>query len=47
MQIEFITTEERCWKEDEYIEGVVVKAFGKYYWLGEDGTCLEADAENY
>ena len=47
MQIEFITTEERCWEEGEYIEGVVVKAFDKYFWLGEDGTCLEADGENY
>jgi hypothetical protein len=47
MQIEFITTEERCWTEGEYVEGVVVRVFDKYFWLGEDGTCLEADAENY
>lgn len=47
MQIKFITTEERCWEEGEYIAGVVVKAFDKYFWLGEDGTCVEADAENY
>lgn len=47
MQIRFITTEERCWEEGEYIAGVVVQVFGLYFWLGEDGTCLEADALDY
>jgi hypothetical protein len=45
--IKLITTEERCWEEGNYIDGVVVQVFDKYFWLGEDGTCLEADADDY
>ena len=45
--VRFITKEERCWEEGEYVAGVVVEYLGNYFWLGEDGTCTEADEENY
>ena len=42
----FITTREQELTEGEYTEGVVVEAYGKYYWLREDGTCEQTDVSD-
>ena len=39
----FICTREQELVEGEYVEGVVVEAYGKYYWLLENGNCEETD----
>jgi len=39
----FICTREQELTEGEYVEGVVVEAYGKYYWLLENGECTETD----
>lgn len=40
----FICTREQELTEGEYTEGVVVEAYGKYYWLLENGECMLTDA---
>jgi hypothetical protein len=39
----FICTREQELTEGEYTEGVVVEAYGKYYWLLENGDCTVTD----
>ena len=39
----FICTREQELTEGEYTEGVVVEAYGKYFWLLENGDCVETD----
>lgn len=40
----FICTREQELTEGEYTQGVVVEAYGKYYWLLENGECMLTDA---
>ena len=41
----FICTREQELAEGEYTQGVVVEAYGKYYWLLENGACMETDVD--
>ena len=41
----FICTREQELAEGEYTQGVVVEAYGKYYWLLENGDCMETDVD--
>ena len=43
MHTKIITTREQELTEGNYVEGVVVEFAGKYFWLLENGDCMETE----
>ena len=43
MHTKIITTREQELTEGNYVEGVVVKFADKYFWLLENGDCMETE----
>jgi len=43
MKTRFITSREQEVTEGNYVEGVVVEFAGRYFWLLENGDCMETE----
>ena len=43
MKTRFITSREQELTEGNYVEGVVVEFAGRYFWLLENGDCMETE----